>query len=146
MLIPLPCGARTPLTSRKTTTIATSATTITAMIPDELLCSMRNLHGELPEALHAGHVPPPPQAFAGYSPGAEAPIRAARARRGDHLLHGLELVSNRTAHVDTPAGDRARCLRRDGERQGRVDARRNEARDLWRGGPTVRHHARPRLR
>src|SRR5438309_9918340 len=57
MLMPLPCGARTPLTSRNTTTIATSATTMTAMIPDELLCSMRNLHGGLPRALHAGRVP-----------------------------------------------------------------------------------------
>ena len=42
MLIPPFCGAKTPLTSRKTTTIATSATTMTAMIPVELLCSNAN--------------------------------------------------------------------------------------------------------
>src|ERR1700716_927891 len=41
MSIPPPCGANTPLTSRKTTMIATSATTMTAMTPDEPLRSIR---------------------------------------------------------------------------------------------------------
>src|SRR5712692_4348452 len=57
MLIPLPSGAKTPLTSRKTTTIATSATTMTAMIPDELLCSTRIPPRRASGAAHAGRVP-----------------------------------------------------------------------------------------
>src|SRR3990170_5059821 len=55
---PPPSGAKTPLTSRNTRMIATSATTITAMTPEEeLLCSMRTPPWQASTGFLAGRIP-----------------------------------------------------------------------------------------